>query len=162
MHNISSIHEHIKRRVLIVEDEFINQQILGNIISEKYEPLYAGNGVEALDVLENNDNISLILLDLNMPVMDGFTFLEKMKEIPSISHIPVIVLTSEKEAEIQSLRLGAQDFIMKPYDMPGIILARVERSILLKEDTDMIAKTARDPLTHLFTLTYFYEYKSWP
>ena len=157
MKNISHITEQAIRKVLIVEDEFINQQILGNIIATHYQPLYASNGQEALEVLDK-EKVSLILLDLNMPVMDGFEFMKKMREIPSISSTPVIVLTAERDAEIQSLHLGAQDFIVKPYDMPEIILARVERSILLKEESDMIAKTARDPLTHLFTQTYFFEY----
>ena len=157
MKNISHITEQAIRKVLIVEDEFINQQILGNIIATHYQPLYASNGQEALAVLDK-EKVSLILLDLNMPVMDGFEFMKKMREIPSISSTPVIVLTAERDAEIQSLHLGAQDFIVKPYDMPEIILARVERSILLKEESDMIAKTARDPLTHLFTQTYFFEY----
>ena len=158
MKNISSIHDHIKRKVLVVEDEFINQQILGNIISSTYEPVYASNGKEALDILKSGEHISLVLLDLNMPVMDGYQFMDAIKEIPSLVHIPIIVLTSEKSAEIQSLQLGAQDFILKPYDMPEIIMARISRSIKLDEETAMIAKTARDPLTHLFTKRYFFEY----
>lgn len=158
MKNISHFSEHIKRKVLIVEDEFINQQLLGNIIATAYEPVYANNGKEALEILKSGQHISLILLDLMMPVMDGYQFMNEIKEIPSLSSIPIIVLTSEKSAEIKSLQMGAQDFIVKPYDMPEIILARVARSVQLEEETEMIAKTARDPLTHLFTKSYFFEY----
>ena len=157
MKNISNIRQTLKRKILVVEDEFINQQILGNIISINYEPIYANNGKEALDQLYKNDKISLILLDLNMPVMDGFEFLEQIKNTP-FSRIPIIVLTAEKSAEIKSLGMGAQDFIVKPYDMPEIILARISRSILLAEESEMIEKTARDNLTKLFTQKYFFEY----
>ena len=159
MKNISNIVHNVKRKILIVEDEYINQQILGNIVSEYYDVIYANNGKEAIDILyKNHDHeVSLILLDLNMPVMDGFQFLEVFENTP-FSRIPVIVLTADKQAEIESLQLGAQDFILKPYDMPEIILARINRSIMLAEESAMIEKTARDNLTKLFTQKYFFEY----
>ncbi|MBQ1507459.1 MAG: response regulator, partial [Ruminococcus sp.] len=109
----------LKRSVLIVEDEFINREILGSILSGEYEVAKASNGQEALDILgDNNNKISLVLLDLLMPVMDGFTFLSLVKSDPKLKRIPVIVMTSEKDAEVRSIRLGAADFITKPYDMP--------------------------------------------
>ena len=159
MKNIRHYKEKLKRNVLMVEDEFVNQQILGQIIATEYEPVYANNGQEALDILQDGEhNISLILLDLNMPVMDGYQLLSIMMEDERLKRIPVIVLTSEKSAEIKSLHLGAQDFIVKPYDMPEIILARVRRSILLAEETDIILRTEKDSLTGLTTKRYFYEY----
>ena len=159
MKNIRHYKENVKRHVLIVEDEFINQQILGNIISSEFEPIYASNGKEALHIIKDEDHfISLVLLDLNMPVMDGYQLLEIMMGDERLKRIPVIVLTSEKSAEIKSLQLGAQDFIVKPYDMPEIILARVRRSILLAEETDIILRTEKDSLTGLTTKKYFYEY----
>ena len=159
MKNIRYYKENIRRKVLIVEDEFVNQQILGQIISTDYEPLFANNGQEALDILyENTQEISLVLLDLNMPVMDGYQLMTIMKEEEILKRIPIIVLTSEKSAEIKSLQLGAQDFITKPYDMPEIILARVKRSILLAEETEIILRTEKDSLTGLTTKKYFFEY----
>lgn len=159
MKNIRHYKENVKRHVLIVEDEFINQQILGNIISSEFEPIYASDGKEALHILKDEDYfISLVLLDLNMPVMDGYELMEIMMKDERLKRIPVIVLTGEKSAEIKSLQLGAQDFIVKPYDMPEIILARVRRSILLAEETDIILRTEKDSLTGLTTKKYFYEY----
>ena len=159
MKNIRYYKENIRRNVLIVEDEFVNQQILGQIISSEYQPIYANNGQEALDILhENPQEISLVLLDLNMPVMDGFELMRIMNEEEILKRIPIIVLTSEKSAEIQSLQLGAQDFITKPYDMPEIILARVKRSIMLAEETEIILRTEKDSLTGLTTKKYFFEY----
>ena len=159
MKNIRYYKENIKRKVLIVEDEFVNQQILGQIISSEYDVIYANNGQEALDILhEVPQEISLVLLDLNMPVMDGFELMSIMNEEEILKRIPIIVLTSEKSAEIKSLQLGAQDFITKPYDMPEIILARVKRSILLAEETEIILRTEKDSLTGLTTKKYFFEY----
>ena len=159
MKNIRYYKENIKRKVLIVEDEFVNQQILGQIISCEYDVVYANNGQEALDILhEGPQDISLVLLDLNMPVMDGFELMKIMNEEEILKRIPIIVLTSEKSAEIQSLQLGAQDFITKPYDMPEIILARVKRSIMLAEETEIILRTEKDSLTGLTTKKYFFEY----
>ena len=159
MKNIRYYKENLRKKVLIVEDEFVNQQILGQIISSEYEPLYANNGQEALDILhENTQEVSLVLLDLNMPVMDGYTLMGIMNEEEILKRIPIIVLTSEKSAEIKSLQLGAQDFITKPYDMPEIILARVKRSILLAEETEIILRTEKDSLTGLTTKKYFFEY----
>lgn len=159
MKNISNYVQQVKRKVLIAEDEFINQQILSNILEQEYDVLLAGNGQEALNILsEHYKEISLVLLDLVMPVMDGFEVLRRIQDDPALKRIPVIVLTSDKSAEIESLKLGAQDFIVKPYDMPQVILARIKRSIMLAEETSLIINTQKDDLTGLFTKKYFYEY----
>ena len=158
MKNISTFKEHIKRKVLIVEDEAVNQMILGNIISSKYDPVYANNGQEALDILLLEHDISLIMLDIIMPVMDGFEFLDKFMKNERINHVPIIVLTGDRSAEIKAINMGAQDFIAKPYDSPEIILARAERTISLFEEKEIIRVTARDSLTGLFTKTYFFEF----
>ena len=159
MKNIRYYKQKLRPRVLIVEDEFVNQQILGQIIAKDFEPIYANNGQEALDILhEAPQDISLVLLDLNMPVMDGFTLMSIMKEEEILKRIPIIALTNDRSAEIRSLQLGAQDFITKPYDMPEIVLARIRRSILLAEETDLILRTENDLLTGLTTKRYFFEY----
>lgn len=159
MKNISNYVQHAKRKVLIVEDEVINQQILSFILEKEYDVLLAGNGQEALDILKAQyKEISLVLLDLVMPVMDGFEVLKRIEDDSLLKRVPIIVLTSDKSAEIESLKLGAQDFIVKPYDMPEVILARIRRSIMLAEETNLIIKTQKDDLTGLFTKKYFYEY----
>ena len=159
MKNISHYVQQAKRKVLIVEDEVINQQILSFILQQEYDVLLANNGQEALDTLQKHyKEISLVLLDLVMPIMDGFEVLKRIEDEPSLKRIPVIVLTSDKSAEIESLKLGAQDFIVKPYDMPEVILARIKRAIMLAEETNLIISTQKDDLTDLFTKKYFYEY----
>ena len=130
----------IKRNVLIVDDELINREILGNILSQEYTVSYADNAKDALEKLARQDSsYSLVLLDLLMPVMDGFQFLQKRSEDEALKRIPVIVMTSEKESEVRSLKLGAEDFIKKPFDMPEVVLARCERIIELFEDQSSIS-----------------------
>ena len=148
-----------KRFVLVVEDEFINRRILGKILEEEYRVLYAENGVEALEILrENTGLISIVLLDLFMPEMDGFEVLGIMESDETLKQIPVIVLTSEKNVEVQCLEKGAADFIKKPYDMPEVIRARIRRTILFFEDRNFIKATEKDELTGLYTKTFFYRY----
>ena len=151
----------IKRSVLVVDDEEINREILGGILEESYDVLYATNGEEALNIVEKKGPLlSLVLLDLMMPVMDGFAVMEKMQQDIVMRNIPIIVLTSEESAEIESLRKGAADFIKKPYDMPEKIMARVRRIIALFEDRMIIQSTEKDELTGLLSKSYFYEYAS--
>ena len=148
-----------KRRVLVVDDEEVNREILGNILGTQYEVSYAENGRQAYDMLhERMTRYSQILLDLLMPEMDGFELLEKIKSEEAVSNIPVIVMTSEKPAEVRSIKMGADDFITKPYDMPEVILARCERIIQLYEDKSIIRSAEKDDLTDLYTREFFQEY----
>ena len=98
----------INRVILIADDEMINRDILGTVLEDDYEIIFAENGAEALDkITENGKALSLVLLDLIMPGMDGFEVLRRMKNNPEIPKLPVIVLTSERDAEVESLSLGA-------------------------------------------------------
>jgi CheY-like chemotaxis protein len=107
-----------QRKILVVEDNRINREMLCEILSSEYKVLEAENGREALAVVkEYGEGISLILLDIVMPVMDGYTFLSIVKADPAYSSIPVIVTTqSDSEAdEVAALSHGASDFVAKPY-----------------------------------------------
>lgn len=148
-----------KRQVLVVDDELINRQLLGHILKSDYDVLYAENGKEALDIINSNyKTLSLVLLDLLMPEIDGYELLEIIGNDESYRKIPVIVLTSEKSAEVKSLQLGAVDFIPKPYDMPEVIRARVKRSIALAEDNMLLNAVEDDSLTGLYNKEFFYQY----
>lgn len=151
--------KNICRKVLVVDDEFINRTLLGSIVESVYDVLYAENGVQALELIrENERTLSLIMLDLLMPEMDGYELLKILQSDPELKRIPVIVLTSERSAEVESLKLGAADFIPKPYDMPEVILARVNRSIQLAEDSKIIRAAEDDDLTGLLTKEFFFQY----
>ena len=151
----------MKRRILIVDDEEINRLLLEQILKDEYEVLLASNGKEALETVEKErGRLSLILLDLLMPVMDGYEFFNSLQKDSQLSQIPVVVLTSEKEAEVKSLRMGVADFIPKPYDIPEVINARIARIIQLYENRNIITATQFDVLTELFNREYFLEYAS--
>ena len=145
--------------ILIVEDEIINQEILGAVLEEEYDIITASSGAEALKILaEKKDAISLVLLDLNLPDMHGMDIIKKIREDDSGVWPPIIVLTADHEAEVESLDLGAVDFIPKPYPRADVIQARVRRSIELSEGRFLIGQTERDSLTGLYNREYFYRY----
>ncbi len=148
-----------KRQILIADDEYINREILKAVLQDSYELLFATNGQEALDMAyQHKDTLSLILLDLIMPEMSGLEMLRRAKADPEISHIPVIVISADLEAEVDTLTIGAIDFIPKPYPRAGVILARVLRTIELSEDRQIINSTERDSLTGVYNREYFYRY----
>ena len=148
-----------KRLILVADDERINREILGEILKSEYDILFAADGDETLEkIRQNKDTLSLVLLDVLMPGMSGLEVLEAMKEEESLSRIPVIVTTSEKSTEVESLRLGAIDFIPKPYPAVDVILARIFRTIELSEDRETIQSTEHDQLTGLYNKEYFYLY----
>ena len=148
-----------KRQILIADDEFINRELLGHILEEDYELLYAGDGLETLELMRRHgQTLSMVLLDLMMPGMNGIELLRVKKEDPAIAQIPIIVVTADHAAEAECLTLGAIDFISKPYPQPDVIRARVLRTIELVEDRQIILSTERDVLTGLYSREYFYRY----
>ena len=148
------------RRVLVVDDQEINRDALGVILEDHYDVLYAENGKQALDICrEYSGDISIMMLDLIMPEMNGFEVLKTIREDEQLRNIPVIVLTAEKSAELEALQLGAADFIAKPFlDMDEVILARVSRIIELSEGRQLISAAEHDPLTGLYSRNFFFEY----
>ena len=159
MPDILNRNNNVRRRVLVVDDEPVNRMLLGNIVGQEYEVLYASDGEEALDAIkENKGTLSLVLLDLLMPNTDGFEVLKVLGADEELRRIPVIVLTSEKSAEVDALKLGAVDFIQKPYDAVEVIMARIRRSIELAEDKILVRENEFDALTGLYTEGFFLQY----
>ena len=119
-----------KRQILVAEDEYINRELLKNILGDDYDLIEAEDGEMALQLIsQNRKTLSLILLDLNMPKMTGLELIPRLKEDPETKSIPVIVLTSDQQSEVESLNRGASDFIPKPYPQPDVIKASISRSI---------------------------------
>ena len=148
----------LKKQILVVEDNALNREILAEILSEHYAVLEAENGREALDILSRHkDHIAVILLDVMMPVMDGFTFLDRVKADSELALIPVIVMTqSNSEAdEVAALSHGATDFVPKPY-RPQVILHRVESIIKLRETAAIANLFQYDRLTGVYSKEFFY------
>lgn len=149
----------LQKKVLIVEDNEMNRAMLEAILSPEYNVLEAENGEQALAVLEKyGEGISLILLDIMMPVMDGYTFLNHLTTDSRISSIPVIVTTSnDSEAdEVAALGRGATDFISKPY-RSQVILHRVASIIKLRETAAILNMFQYDRLTGVYSKEFFYQ-----
>lgn len=147
-----------KRTVLVVEDDLINREILSAILSDNYNVLGAENGEVGLEILETSKKeISLILLDIQMPVMNGYEFLDRIKLIPSFRSIPIIITTSSNatDDEIKCLENGASDFVSKPYN-PDIILRRVGSMIRLREASSVIDRVEHDSITGLYSRDFFF------
>ncbi len=127
----------IRKVMLVVDDSKTNRAVLTGIFSDSYQVLEAENGQIALDILEKTP-VSVVVLDINMPVMDGYEVLAQMKQKGMLSYVPVVVNSAfgQDENELKALELGASDFIRKPYNN-AIVKRRVEnvQSVILYETT---------------------------
>lgn len=156
--NAFSISEE-RRRILLVEDDYVNQEMLKAALGDVYDIVIAETGEEALEIIQNqHETLSIVLLDLNLPGIQGTDVLSRIKNDPQYSRLPVIVMTSDNEAEVECLKLGAIDFIPKPYPASKVILARILRTIELSEDRETLRLTERDQLTGLYNKEFFYHY----
>lgn len=150
------------KHILIIDDDKINLDCARMSLSKQYKLTASISGRQALQYLDNNIP-DLILLDLNMPFMDGYDVMKNIKADPRIADIPVVFLSAEKDAVTESrcLELGAVDFIPKPF-VPSILLSRLEKIFRgldqkqeLKKELDQIKdKSQRDALTGLFNRAY--------
>jgi len=148
-----------KKLILIIEDEPVNLEMLKRVLQDSYDLITAGTGSGALGMIrEYSDKLSLVLLDLNLPDMKGMDILGSIQEMDLQFRLPVIVMTADREAEVESLDLGASDFIPKPYPRPEVIKARVRRTIELSEDRIIIGQTEHDNLTGLYSREFFFRY----
>ena len=149
----------IRRKILIVDDQMINRELLSAILGSDFDTLEAENGLEALEILKQNPGeIAVVLLDLQMPLMDGRTVLLRMQADPDLRSIPVLIETGDEQAEVECLRLGAMDFLPKPLPDQEIVRARVMKCAELSENRSMIQSTERDHLTGLYNMDYFCRY----
>src|SRR5215208_2012780 len=116
--------------ILIVDDEPFNVDYLEQELEElNYNIIKASNGKEALDQVKSQEP-DLILLDIMMPVMDGFAALEQLKADPRMRHIPVIVISAMNDLEsvVKGIQQGAEDYLPKPFE-PTLLHARISASL---------------------------------
>ena len=144
-----------KIKILVVDDEERMQKLLKDFLKMKdYEVLLAGNGEEAIDLFFKEQSIALIILDVMMPKMDGWTALKTIREH---SKVPVIMLTarSEENDELKGFDYGADEYISKPFS-PKILVARVEallrRSGVQKEELLEVGGIVIDEAAHSVTV----------
>jgi DNA-binding response OmpR family regulator len=115
-----------RKRVLITDDEPITRMLVKLLLErEHFEVLEATNGRDAVD-LATRERPDLLLIDLNMPEMDGYEAITRLRKNLALATLPIIVLTAEDGPGVEKrvLELGADDYIIKPFD-PGILLSRV-------------------------------------
>ncbi len=127
------------KTILVVDDELVGRQLLNAVlISDGYNVLLAENGHEAIELTKEHVP-DLILMDVMMPDIDGFSTIQKIKEIGSLSHIPIILVTAldDRDNRIKGLEIGATDYITKPFDRVEV-LAKVKN--LAKKPTDSVEK----------------------
>ena len=149
-----------RRSILVVEDNELNREMLCAMLEDRYNVLQAENGKEGLEVLqEYYRDISIIVLDVQMPVMNGYEFLHAVKDDDLLKEIPVIVATgsSDIEEEERCLELGATDFVIKPYKR-NIVLKRISNIIRLRESASTLKEVEFDDLTGVFTRQAFFHH----
>ena len=115
-----------KKTVLIVDDEEVNLQLLSNILrAQGYGTETASTGVEAFQAIQKNCP-DMVLLDIEMPEMDGLTLLKKVRETHGPQKLPVVMITIKDSSEdiVQALDSGANDYVTKPIDL-SVLLARI-------------------------------------
>ncbi len=126
-------------KILAVDDDNFNLQIIQAMLEGVTTSIYtASNGQEALDLLESTPGIDIVLLDLQMPVMDGFEALQRIKLNFSLMNIPVIVVTADQQEVTKVLGLGANDFLAKPFN-PDELRLRVQNHVRSKKYHDIIS-----------------------
>jgi CheY-like chemotaxis protein/two-component sensor histidine kinase len=129
----------IENNILIVDDNPKNLQVLGSILrANNFDIEFATNGMAALELLKLK-NFDMILLDINMPEMDGYTVCEKIRTNPDLIKMPIIFLTAEysKESVIKGFEVGAQDYVTKPFDSRELLM-RVKTHLNLKNSIEKV------------------------
>lgn len=121
----------VEAKILIADDSKMNQQILSEILGGRYEYLYADDGMQALELLHSEFDIEL-LLDINMPRLDGFGVLEVMKQRNWLQEIPVIITSSEDDESFiqKAYELGVTDYIRRPFNLT-VTQRRVSNALTL-------------------------------
>lgn len=125
-------------KALVIDDSRTMRRIVKNIlINVGYEVFEAGDGQEALGVLENEGGINLCCIDWNMPVMDGLTFVKKVREVGAWREITLMMVTTESEHSqlVRALAAGAHEYVIKPFTPEAIYQKMELLGLLPAEET---------------------------
>ena len=137
---------HRRRSVLIVDDSELNRKMLGQMLGSRFDIAEAASGEACLQLLEQNaTGISIVLLDIHMPGIDGFTVLEEMNQKNLLEQIPVIMISSEDtvDAVRRAFDLGASDYISRPFDAK-VVYQRIINTIRLYAKQRRLSAMAAD------------------
>ncbi len=132
-------------KVLIVDDSQLIHNMYKLVLKRYKKCVFvdAMNGLEALDILSKGDDFDLILLDINMPIMNGIQFMEKINKENLYSQIPIIIISTEGKEEdtLRAMKLGARGYIVKPFK-PHQLYELIEKVLLKKSLSSTGSKTA--------------------
>ncbi len=136
-----------RQTILIVDDAEMNRMMLSDMLGDQYDYVEAADGREALRILEKNVAIDLILLDINMPEMNGFEVLEEMNRNHWIQEVPVIMITAEESVESMehAYSLGVTDYIPRPFNV-YIVRRRVENTLNLYVNQKRLMRLVSDQI----------------
>lgn len=136
-----------RQTILIVDDAEMNRMMLSDMLGDQYDYVEAADGREALRILEKNVAIDLMLLDINMPEMNGFEVLEEMNRYHWIQEIPVIMITAEESVESMehAYSLGVTDYIPRPFNL-YIVRRRVENTLNLYVNQKRLMRLVSDQI----------------
>ena len=148
--------EGTRRKILIADPDPENRAFLTSALKEQYDIAYADTAKASGDtILSEKDSPALVLLNLALP---DFQNTLDIKHIVEDLHIPIIAMSSDRNQETQSLKLGAMDFILLPCPTPETVLARVSHAIELWDNRSIFRYVKRDPLTGLYNKDFFFSY----
>ncbi len=148
-----------KPTILVVDDMTTTLLLLHDLLKDTYEVKIAKSGTKALEILESPNDIDLILLDIEMPDINGYDVCKRIKNNETIKNIPIIFITgrTSQEDEEYGLNLGAIDYITKPFNK-AIVKLRIKNYLDLKIKNDMLEKLSMyDGLTNIKNRRYFDE-----
>lgn len=148
-----------KPTILVVDDMTTTLLLLHDLLKDTYEVKIAKSGTKALEILESPNDIDLILLDIEMPDINGYDVCKRIKNNETIKNIPIIFITgrTSQEDEEYGLNLGAIDYITKPFNN-AIVKLRIKNYLNLKIKNDMLEKLSMyDGLTNIRNRRYFDE-----
>ncbi len=117
----------MKKHILVVDDELSIRMLLENFLSDDYEVTSKDNGYEALTWLQEGNHADLLLVDIDMPMVNGYELTESIRKQDGMSKTPVIMLSSKQKSadRIRSFSSGADDYIQKPFN-PEELLIRIQ------------------------------------
>ncbi len=122
-----------REEVLVIDDQPIMLKLLEQILKDRYEVVALQNGKEALEWMYSGNIPDLVVADLNMPEIDGFEYIQRIRESGFFYDVPLIVLSGEESSSerIKCLKLGANDYLIKPFN-PEELRLRIDNLIRLK------------------------------
>jgi PleD family two-component response regulator len=138
--SVTPLHSADKIKILVVDDQPVNIQIIHQMLNADYQIFMATSGAQAITLCQNNPP-DLILLDVVMPELDGFATCRLLKQQPELAHIPVIFVSGMQSQEDETLcwEAGGADFVIKPVN-PVTLKHRIKTQLQLKQQQDLLQR----------------------